>query len=278
MNKNMESATVEGFGQEWARFDQSGLAADEARDLFERYFAIFPWKELKADAVGFDMGSGSGRWAKFVSERVGVLHAIDASTEALAVARRNLRDRKNCEFHNVSVESLPFADGSMDFGYSLGVLHHVPDTLEGLKTCVRKLKPGAPFLLYLYYRFDNRPLWFRLIWQLSNALRVLIARLPFFIRARVCDLIALLLYWPLGRLALLFSKMGLPYGNIPLSAYRHLSFYTMRTDALDRFGTKLEQRFTRAEMDEMMRAAGLEQIQFSEQEPFWVALGRRGRS
>jgi len=49
----------------------------------------------------------------------------------------------------------------------------------------------------------------------------------------------------------------------------------MRTDALDRFGTRLEQRFTRDEIAHMMEAAGLVDIRFSEKMPFWVAVGRR---
>ena len=46
---------------------------------------------------------------------------------------------------------MPIKDNSMDFGFSLGVLHHLPDPFEGIKSCVTKLKPGAPFLVYLYY-------------------------------------------------------------------------------------------------------------------------------
>ena len=69
--------------------------------------------------------------------------------------------------------------------------------------------------------------------------------------------------------------MGLDVAGIPLSAYRHGSFYTMRTDALDRFGTQLEQRFTRAQIEAMMLSAGLENIRFSDKEPFWVACGDR---
>ena len=62
---------------------------------------------------------------------------------------------------------------------------------------------------------------------------------------------------------------------MPLSAYRYLSFYTMRTDALDRFGTPLEQRFTRYEIKEMMERAGLERIEFYPDLPFWCAVGYR---
>ena len=37
----------------------------------------------------------------------------------------------------------------------------------------------------------------------------------------------------------------------------------MRTDARDRFGTPLEQRFTKSEIKKMMEEAGLEKIKFS---------------
>jgi hypothetical protein len=47
----------------------------------------------------------------------------------------------------------------------------------------------------------------------------------------------------------------------------------MRNDALDRFGTRLEQRFTRPEIADMMQRAGLERIVFSDRMPFWCAVG-----
>jgi hypothetical protein len=46
----------------------------------------------------------------------------------------------------------------------------------------------------------------------------------------------------------------------------------MRTDAFDKFCTRLEQRFTRAQITGMLRAAGFDDIKFSQTEPFWVAL------
>jgi hypothetical protein len=49
----------------------------------------------------------------------------------------------------------------------------------------------------------------------------------------------------------------------------------MRTDALDRFGTRLEQRFTKKQIRTMMQDAGLAEISFSEENPYWVAVGYR---
>jgi hypothetical protein len=63
----------------------------------------------------------------------------------------------------------------------------------------------------------------------------------------------------------------------PLAFYRRRSFYVMRTDAFDRFCTKLEQRFSRAQIGDMLRAAGFGNIKFSEKEPFWVAVAIKRR-
>src|SRR6266850_909821 len=117
---NIDLKTVKGFGDEWSRFDQKGLAERERAELFNRYFRIFPWELLPADPVGFDLGCGSGRWAALVAPRVHRLHCIDASESALSVARQNLAEHSNCEFHVASVDQIPPTVNSMDFGYSLG--------------------------------------------------------------------------------------------------------------------------------------------------------------
>jgi ubiquinone/menaquinone biosynthesis C-methylase UbiE len=270
---NIDSKTVEGFGDEWTRFDQSSLSKHDLHQLFTRYFKIFPWTSLPKNSVGFDLGCGSGRWARIVADKVGKLHCIDASEAALAIAKKNLLEKDNCFLHMASVDNIPLEDNSMDFGYSLGVLHHVPDTFSGIKACVSKLKPSAPLLLYLYYAFDNRPFWFRLLWKSSNIFRQVISRLPHFFRYWVSQIIAVLVYYPLARCALILERMGVNVSAFPLSFYRHMSFYTIRTDALDRFGTRLEQRFTANEIREMMEKAGLERITFSDYSPYWCVVG-----
>ncbi len=166
---NVDERTVEGFGDEWSRFDQSQIPEQELAKMFAAYFSIFPWDALPQHAIGFDLGCGSGRWAKLVAPRVGKLHCIDPS--AALASHEEPGCLPNCEFHSATVDAIPLEDASMDFGYSLGVLHHVPDTEAGLRSCVSKLKPAAPFLVYLYYAFDNRPSWFRATWRLSDMLR-----------------------------------------------------------------------------------------------------------
>jgi SAM-dependent methyltransferase len=276
--RNLDEAVVSGFGDEWTRFDQSAVPPEELRRAFEEYFAIFPWESLPEGSVGFDVGCGSGRWAKFVAPRVGVLHCIDASAAALDVARRSLAAFNNCEFHVGSVDALPLPDGGADFGYALGVLHHVPDTVAALRACGTKLRVGAPFLVYLYYRFDNRPVWYRILWRVSEVLRLSISRLPHPLRFLMSQILALTVYWPVARFARLVERLGFRASGLPLYYYSRRSFYAMRTDALDRFGTRLEQRYTRSEITKMFVECGFTDVSFSDRPPFWCAVARRGSS
>ena len=271
--KNVNDKVVAGFGDEWSSFDQSTLDKAESKDLFNRYFNIFPSELLKQDKIGIDIGCGSGRWAKHVAPLVGELYCVDASVKALEVARKNLAKSDNCIFENLTTDSLKILDKDFDFGYSLGVLHHIPDTQKALSDSVSVLKRGAPFLLYLYFAFDNKPTWYRLIWRASEIFRYIISRSPFYIRVIITNLIALLIYFPLARGALLLEKIGIDSDHVPMSSYKKTSFYTMRTDALDRFGTRLEQRFTRKEVYNMMSNAGLINIKFSENVPYWTSIG-----
>lgn len=272
IKQNLDHATVNSFGDEWSRFDQTALDDEEAREIFDEYFAVFPWSSLPENASGFDMGCGSGRWARLMAPRVRHLHCIDPSG-ALEVAKRMLGDCSNVSFHLASVDDEILPANSQDFGYSLGVLHHIPDTGDGIRSCVAMLKPGAPFLVYLYYAFDNRSTAFKLAWHCSDWMRRVICKMPAWLKHLVTDALALGVYYPLARLSLLAERLGFGVINIPLSYYRDHSLYTMRTDARDRFGTPLERRFTREEIRLMMEAAGLQNIRFSEYAPYWCAVG-----
>lgn len=227
---------------------------------------------ITKNSEGFDMGSGSGRWARWMADKVGVLNCIDPS-DALEQSKKNLSNFKNINYFKASVDDDINLNYSQDFGYSLGVLHHIPDTKLAISSCAKLLKPGAPFLLYLYYSFDNRPFYYRIIWRLSDLIRRSVYIMPSSLKNFITDLIAIFIYYPLTRISILFDKLGIDSSNIPLSYYKQHSFFTMRTDSRDRFGTPLEQRFSQVQIKGMMEEAGLENISFSDHAPFWCAVG-----
>lgn len=270
---NLDIHTVDHFGRQWSRFDQRRLDDEEARRIFDNYFTVFPWERLPPDGgVGVDVGCGSGRWAHFVAPRVRWLHLVDASAAALQVARDRLAASPNVEFHVASVDQLPIAPDSLDFAYSLGVLHHLPDTAAAIASVAAVLKPGAPLLLYLYPALEDRPWWFRWLSQAGEALRRRVCRLPNRARFAVSELVAAAVYLPLARMARLLERIGCLPANWPLAFYRHHTFYVMRTDALDRLGTPVVKKFRRDEIVRMLTAAGLEQIKFSPNTMRWCVV------
>jgi SAM-dependent methyltransferase len=275
VTRNIDPYVVAGFGHEWSTFRQSENEFTDREAIFQSYFQIFPWSELPADPIGMDVGCGSGRWSVMVAPKVGHLHLLDASEDALAVARQNLANAANVSFHHASVGKIPLEDSSLDFAFSLGVLHHVPDTAAAIRAVATKLKTGAPFLIYLYYALDNRPWWYRAIWRFSNVFRVIISALPPKLRLLISQIIAVVVYWPLARIAALIERAGYSPASMPLESYRHRKFYVMRTDAYDRFCTRLEQRFTREQIEQMLTSAGFDEIRFSNNVPYWCAVGRK---
>ena len=271
---NKDKKVIKEFGEEWVKFDysSSNINTQKLKENFDQYFCIFPWEILPEDAIGFDMGGGTGRWAQFVAPRVKKLNFIEPS-DAINVAKNNLINHSNVTYLRETTESCTIEPESQDFGYSLGVLHHIPDTSAAISACAKLLKPGAPLLLYLYYDFENRPWWFRRLWRISDFIRRIIYRLPPSLKHIITDIIAVLVYVPFTTFSRLIERIGFKVDHVPLSYYRKCSFYTMRTDARDRFGTPLEHRFSRKEISEMMAGAGLVNVRFSEKAPYWCVVG-----
>ena len=99
--------------------------------------------------------------------------------------------------------------------------------------------------------------------------------LPFKLKKFLTDLIATFVYFPLVLTVRILDTIGIKTINFPLASYKDKSFYTMRTDSLDRFGTKLENRYSKIEIADMLEKSGFKDIKFSNNMPFWVVFCRK---
>lgn len=273
-NENADKEVVDSFGEEWSKF--SSFKEDDLDKLGSEYFDIIPAKLLNKKTNVLDVGCGTGRWSKYLADKVGTISLVDPS-KAIYVADKLLSQNENIQLAKAYANALPFSDNQFDLVMSIGVLHHIPDTLSGMKECVKKVKPGGYFYVYLYYRLDNRGPVFKTIFAASNLLRKGVSSLPSGIKKIVCDILAVTIYMPFVFLSRLFYKIGLKKLSlkIPLSSYRDKSFHIIRNDSLDRFGTKLEKRFSREEVRLMMEQSGLKNINISPNTPYWHAIGEK---
>jgi len=273
-DSNIDAATVQSFGEEWLKFSE--FSEEEISAAGREYFDLLTPEMHGADKTALDVGCGGGRWSKYASKFFGFVEAIDPSDAVLA-AQAQAGVLPNVRVSQAGVDSIPFEDAAFDFVFSLGVLHHIPDTPKAMQQCVAKLKAGGHFLVYLYYALDNRGGLFRAVFRIADKIRRVVSHLPPKAKRGVCDAIAFGVYLPLVGTARLADGLGAKKlaARIPLSHYRHHSLRIIRNDALDRFGTPLEQRFSKQDIIAMMQASGLQNIVVSDSEPFWHAVGKK---
>ena len=273
-DENRDEDVISHFGGEWKVFnflDDGQL--EDIRRQFGAYVKPLPNGFLQGSPLAIaDFGAGSGRWAHFLLPSAQQLWLVEPGIESFALLQERFGNKPNLKILNESVSKNSVPDACLDLAVCLGVLHHVPDTVQGIRDIYIKMKPGATFLCYLYYALENKPLAYRALWRFSNKVRLTISKLPYLPRRIVCELIAALIYFPLARISKLFTKVGISSKNVPLHHYENLTFYIMRNDAFDRFGTSLEQRFTKAQITTMIQEAGFDisTLVFSPEEPFWT--------
>jgi SAM-dependent methyltransferase len=255
------------FGAEWK---EHGAILPEHQREFAQYFDLVDLSTLSKARV-CDLGCGSGRWSFLIKDHCRELVLVDFS-EAIFVARENLRGADHCLFFKGDLMRLPFASDFTDFLFCLGVLHHLPiPCLDAVKN----LKKYAPrMLIFLYYALDNRPAYFRCLLQAVTTVRMVLAkvRAPFFRNAfsffgTVC------IYLPLIGIGHVLSLFGLGR-YVPLyEFYRNKSLKRIQQDVYDRFFTRIEQRVSRAEI--MTIKSDFSEVRISDHIPYWHFLLRR---
>jgi ubiquinone/menaquinone biosynthesis C-methylase UbiE len=274
-DNNIDKKTVDSFGDEWEKFDL--FTDDEIKIAGDQYFDIVSANLLTKDTKVLDLGCGSGRWTKYIASKVELVEAVDPSNAVFSALKLN-KDELNVRVTQASVSNLPFENESFDFIVCLGVLHHIPDTQKALIDLCKKLKSGGHILLYLYYNLDNRGRLYKLIFYSSTILRKVISKQPKLFKKIICDVLAFVLYFPfiscVKGLYFIFGKKKW-IKKIPLSYYSDKSFNIIRNDALDRFGTPLEHRFSKVRISEMLENAGVSENVFSNNEPYWHVLGKK---
>ena len=278
-DENLDQGVIDSFGYEWATFDYGEAETTEALNAqFKAYCAPIDLSKFNPKiSVAADFGAGSGRWTSRLIPFFSLVYALEPSEGANRVLNQKFSDEAKIVVlqETVGVNSIPL--DSLDLAMSLGVLHHIPDTSMAIKDVALRIKSGGIFLCYLYYNLENKPTFYRLIFKGVNAARKIISILPQKLKFLVTSTIAALVYWPLARFSKLMSRFGFNTSNIPLHHYAEMPFVMLANDALDRFGTSLEQRFSKTEITEILRLANFDTstLKFSNVEPFWTFSVRK---
>ena len=118
------------------------------RNMFKKITELSE-KKIKGKVV-LDIGSGAGRFVDIVLEMGGIPVALDNSY-AIDVSKRNFRHRSHeILFVQADALKLPLKEDSIDYGYSIGVLHHTPNPEKGVLEAFRVVKVGGELAVSVY--------------------------------------------------------------------------------------------------------------------------------
>src|SRR5262249_40745818 len=140
------------FGFEWNLHSDTQLddqRSDESEHTF-RNKTGFTREQLRGKRV-LDVGCGMGRFSDVASRWGATVVGIDLS-RAVDAAQRNVGGRPNVHIAQADVFELPFRAETFDFIFSIGVLHHTPDTRKAFDNLPGLLRRGGTIAIWLYAR------------------------------------------------------------------------------------------------------------------------------
>ena len=141
------------FGFQWNRFARTQLDSANGTTISrDRFIAQTGWTaDTLRDHLVLDCGCGSGRFAEIALSLGATVVAVDYST-AVDACRENLGHHSRLHLIQGDLYRLPFAEGTFDAVYSLGVLQHTPDVARAFASVARQARPGGSIVVDVYPR------------------------------------------------------------------------------------------------------------------------------
>lgn len=243
-----EQATVQAFGEEWARYDDfDGYMGSP--ELFAEFCGLAP-QQLAGRRV-LEVGCGGGRWLRVMaawgaSEVVG----LDFSS-AVEQAARLTAAFPNVHVVRGSALEMPLAP-VFDVVVSIGVIHHLDDPVLGLKGIHRAVRERHLVAIWVYAREGNET-YLRVV----RPLRRIGPRLPRPVLVGVSRGLAAGLWGYIHSVNRLALATGLP---LPLRDYlgllQRLRFRDVESVVYDQLTPSLARYPTRAEVETWVTQAG----------------------
>jgi SAM-dependent methyltransferase len=258
---------ADSFGYQWNRFRAVQLdSATRTNASGRRFDRETDGAELRGKRV-LDAGCGAGRFAEIAVARGAHVVALDLSSAVEATAQTV----PDADVVQGDLLEPPFAPGSFDFAYSLGVIQHTPDRQAAIRSVVRCIRSGGGFALAVYAR---RP-WTKL--HGKYLVRPITRRVPEAQLARALEATMPVLF-PLTDLLFSLPLVGrLARFAIPIANYverddltRDQRYAEALLDTFDMLSPRYDEPMTPAEVEAALRAVGAISWRFLARRPIQV--------
>jgi len=257
--------TIKDFGEQWLRYnDTEGYFG--SLELFSDILSPFLKPDEIKDCRVAEIGSGSGRIVNMLLE-AGAKHVIAVEpSEAIKVLNRNIRKPEKVTCLKITGDQLP-AYGNLDYIFSIGVLHHIPDPAPVVEAAFKALRPGGHFLIWLYGKEGNG-----LYLAFIIPLRLLTKRLPHFMLASFVEI----MYWPLILYINLCHRYPLPLREYVLSVLGKMSPEKRRLIIHDQLNPSYAKYYTQLEAKKLLSDGKFVNIRIHHRHGYsWTVIGTK---
>lgn len=116
---------------------------------------FFPTTGFTPDAIkkglSLEVGVGYGRFVDVVQRAGGRIVGIDLSTHSIDLAQDFVGFREGVHLVQADLFALPFERKTFQHVYSLGVLHHTPDTRKAFEAIAPYVRTGGEISIWVYH-------------------------------------------------------------------------------------------------------------------------------
>lgn len=240
--------TANSFAFEWLSYSK---VIKEFKKDWKRYFSPFISPNDVKGKVVADMGCGLAKQGHFTAKYGAKYIGIDLS-DAVEAAYKNTK-----EFDSLVVQAdvyhLPLDGSKIDYYYSIGVIHHLPNPQQGFLNIVKLMKKKSKILIWVYGRHKNsRAL------LIYNPLRKITTKINQKFLYQLCHIPALITHlFNFG--SIVFESFGFKNlaKKIPFYYYSKFSYSFKHNDSFDILATPKQEYYSFSEIGNWFKTANL---------------------
>jgi SAM-dependent methyltransferase len=262
---NSQERTIRDFGDQWAVYRDNNAFYGSV-ELFSDIIFPFLTPDAIKDCRVAEIGSGTGRIVNMLLA-AGANHVIAVEpSDAFHVLCRNINQPEKVTCLKMTGDQLPAYD-DLDYIFSVGVLHHIPNPKPVVEAAFKALRPGGRFLVWLYGKEGNG-----LYLAFISPLRGLTKRLPHFMLASLVEI----MYWPLVFYTKFCRWLPLPLREYMLSILEKMSPEKRRLIIYDQLNPSYAKYYTKFEAEKLLKDGKFVDIRTHHRHGYsWTLIGTK---
>lgn len=265
-SNNLQNKTIRDFGTQWTKF-KTNDGYYGSFDMFKDIIYPLKVEEIFGKKVA-EIGSGTGRIVKMLlAAEVNHVVAIEPS-DAFYTLFENLNDRLDrVALYKITGEHLSEVCSGLDYVFSIGVLHHIPDPDPVIKSAYDSLRPSGTFVIWLYGKEGNG---FYLL--ITETIRKITTQLPH----SALKALSFLMNFPLNIYILICKYLKLPLYRYMTEVLGKMTSEKRRLVIYDQLNPAYAKYYSRAEAMALLEKSGFIDLKIHHRHGYsWTVIGTK---